>query len=524
MALTVNTNIRNDTDQYLLDAKNVKGGYIVVATIAERNNLPAATIVKGSLCYCQEDNKFYQYNGENWQIPNINIMQENNNEAYVKVENGNHAIALSAHTDSRGLYDSTGGQWLVQANKDNNEVTFKGHSIDLSTRAVTGGHARGLKWFHSDGEIFGAIGAHGENGTLSNFYIGFTSEPWSPENSLKINTDSIRWKGNELIHAGNIGSQNVSHAATAADCTGNAATATKLSTTAAGDTNTPVYFKDGVPAACTSLGLDTTGSSATLTIKGVTSAPSSAGVMEAITLSNTDLSIGGQSFPAYSKGFYVAGAEDAAILTISPQGSAFIAYRNGSTWHNGHYLIHNGNINDILSNLKASRIASGYYNGTGSSSYISDSVDLITGFKPKVVVVIGKTKYYGLLNDSTTEKSWYYGDITSTFVIGSSKILNTFTVSCGNQSPNVSSGISNNTTKHGSIILAKSYTRDNDTTDLVTDNGFTIPSYYLRTGGSTATLDVYGFASLLNIKSVINIAGTAANESSGLGYWWYAIG
>jgi hypothetical protein len=63
MALTVNTNIVNDTNGYLLDAKNVKGGYIVVANTTERNGLPAATIVNGSLCYCTGDSKTYRYNG-----------------------------------------------------------------------------------------------------------------------------------------------------------------------------------------------------------------------------------------------------------------------------------------------------------------------------------------------------------------------------------------------------------------------------------------------------------------------------
>lgn len=66
MALTVNTNIINDTDQYLLDAKNVKGGYVVVSSITERDSLPVATTVKGSLCYCTANSKFYQYNNGAW--------------------------------------------------------------------------------------------------------------------------------------------------------------------------------------------------------------------------------------------------------------------------------------------------------------------------------------------------------------------------------------------------------------------------------------------------------------------------
>lgn len=51
----------------------------------------------------------------------------------------------------------------------------------------------------------------------------------------------------------------------ASDYTGNAATATKLTTATAGDSSTPVYFTGGKPAACTSLDLDTTGNAATAT-------------------------------------------------------------------------------------------------------------------------------------------------------------------------------------------------------------------------------------------------------------------
>jgi len=52
MALTINTNIINDADQYLLDAKNVKGTYVVVNDYSELANLPSATVVNGSLAYC----------------------------------------------------------------------------------------------------------------------------------------------------------------------------------------------------------------------------------------------------------------------------------------------------------------------------------------------------------------------------------------------------------------------------------------------------------------------------------------
>lgn len=63
MAYIVNTNIENQTNGYLLDAKSVKGSYIVTASTTTRDALPVATIMKGTLCFCQSPGKFYQYNG-----------------------------------------------------------------------------------------------------------------------------------------------------------------------------------------------------------------------------------------------------------------------------------------------------------------------------------------------------------------------------------------------------------------------------------------------------------------------------
>ena len=67
--------------KHLTDAEYIKGGYFVVDTYANLtakdsngkylNYSPSTatedgTIVEGSLCYCQADNKFYQFNGEEW--------------------------------------------------------------------------------------------------------------------------------------------------------------------------------------------------------------------------------------------------------------------------------------------------------------------------------------------------------------------------------------------------------------------------------------------------------------------------
>ena len=68
MALTINTNIVNDIDGYLLDAKNVKGGYVVVSGRGAdtKENLQASTKVVGTLVYDAYEEKSYRWNGSLW--------------------------------------------------------------------------------------------------------------------------------------------------------------------------------------------------------------------------------------------------------------------------------------------------------------------------------------------------------------------------------------------------------------------------------------------------------------------------
>lgn len=66
MALTINTNIKNDSDGYSLDSKQVKGGYVSVSTITERDALPPAIISNGSLCHVVENDVFYIYKNNSW--------------------------------------------------------------------------------------------------------------------------------------------------------------------------------------------------------------------------------------------------------------------------------------------------------------------------------------------------------------------------------------------------------------------------------------------------------------------------
>jgi hypothetical protein len=63
MAINTGQPFCNTTDGYLCEGKDIKGSYVVVADTTARDNLSAAAIMKGTLCYCQSDSKLYQYTG-----------------------------------------------------------------------------------------------------------------------------------------------------------------------------------------------------------------------------------------------------------------------------------------------------------------------------------------------------------------------------------------------------------------------------------------------------------------------------
>ena len=62
MALTINTNIVNEIEGYLLDAKNVKGGYVVVSGRGADTieNIPASMKLVGALVYDAYEEKSYR--------------------------------------------------------------------------------------------------------------------------------------------------------------------------------------------------------------------------------------------------------------------------------------------------------------------------------------------------------------------------------------------------------------------------------------------------------------------------------
>lgn len=72
MAVNTKMPLTNTADGYLCEGTDIRGGYFVIDKLV---NIPSTITKVGSLCFCQEDSKFYQFNGTSWEsslvIPSI---------------------------------------------------------------------------------------------------------------------------------------------------------------------------------------------------------------------------------------------------------------------------------------------------------------------------------------------------------------------------------------------------------------------------------------------------------------------
>lgn len=142
MAINIPTNITNSLDGYLLDAKNVKGTYVVVNNYSDLANLPNATIVNGSLAYCQNSYStysagIYQFNGSTWVFANLNKTQATyNNLGEIKL-----GSATQSSQNIETASSIAGRQYPVQVDNNGrasvnvpwtNTTYTNGNGIDLT--------------------------------------------------------------------------------------------------------------------------------------------------------------------------------------------------------------------------------------------------------------------------------------------------------------------------------------------------------------------------------------------------------
>ena len=120
-------------DNVVVDSKYVKGGYIAVATIDERDSLKGENgqnIIAGSLCYCQEDSKFYQYNGTNWEERKFN---SDKLDIYTSKSGYKQSLEFKINDIDNGVY------YFIKAE------TYTNHSAPIDDSASFFNHLCGLQ-------------------------------------------------------------------------------------------------------------------------------------------------------------------------------------------------------------------------------------------------------------------------------------------------------------------------------------------------------------------------------------------
>lgn len=70
---------------------------------------------------------------------------------------------------------------------------------------TTGGNAIGSFYYKGTyaGEALGGIGCYTENGNLGYYYIGWSSSPYNVNTNFHVNSERIRWKGQDILTSGN---------------------------------------------------------------------------------------------------------------------------------------------------------------------------------------------------------------------------------------------------------------------------------------------------------------------------------
>ena len=67
----------------------------------------------------------------------------------------------------------------------------------------TSGSAYTFAFQNADASSFGSIGGYGSGGIGARLFMGFGDSPWLPENALIVSPTELKYKGNDVYHAGN---------------------------------------------------------------------------------------------------------------------------------------------------------------------------------------------------------------------------------------------------------------------------------------------------------------------------------
>lgn len=137
--------------------------------------------------------------------------------------NGNY---LSVKDDGTPTYNGNtlihsgniGSQTVAKSNalvNSDGTVILQGGELKKSLTHYapnSGAAAVGLRYYTSVGTSLCGIGAYSTNDEFTRMYMGWGTSPWESANCFSVSDTSIKYKGYDIIHSNNIGSQSVSAA------------------------------------------------------------------------------------------------------------------------------------------------------------------------------------------------------------------------------------------------------------------------------------------------------------------------
>lgn len=172
MALTINTNIKNEANGYSLDASQVKGGYVVVADEVERNAIPAATKVNGTTIYQADVGKEYRWNGSEWLEASSagsdskldkQTAQTESDQVYGKLADGSQTmfdVTMGATATTIPRRDTAGRIQVADGVSGNDAVNF--NQLSAVESSISGSNIQNGSGVNStkqkpDGETFNGL-------------------------------------------------------------------------------------------------------------------------------------------------------------------------------------------------------------------------------------------------------------------------------------------------------------------------------------------------------------------------------
>ena len=114
-----------------------------------------------------------------------------------------HSQYLTAHQSLANYVTRNSAQTIGGAKTFSSSVVIDNASLIIRHPATTGGTAKSVYFQDSDKSTTYAFGSYIANHSLQHAYIGWSDTPWAEANCLAVSSSKLKYKTNDILHAGN---------------------------------------------------------------------------------------------------------------------------------------------------------------------------------------------------------------------------------------------------------------------------------------------------------------------------------